>query len=45
LNSIIIETFQEAQELISQVLNRENILPQIEAMAKQMADVLLNKGN
>jgi len=44
LNSTIKETFQEAQELISRVLNRENILKQIEAMAKQMADVLLKQG-
>ena len=44
MNSTIKETFQEAQELISRVLNRENILKQIEAMAKQMADVLLKQG-
>ena len=44
LNKIIIDTFKSAQELINRVLNNETMLNQIEAMAKQMADVLKNKG-
>jgi len=44
LHTIIIDTFKSAQELISEVLNRETFLSQIEALAKQMAAVLSKKG-
>lgn len=44
MHTIIIDTFKSAQELISEVLNRETFLSQIEALAKQMAAVLSKKG-
>jgi len=44
VQNIIRNTLQETERTISQVLNNAIILQQMEAMAKQMADVLLKRG-
>ena len=44
MQNIIRNTLQETERTISQVLNNAIILQQMEAMAKQMADVLLKQG-
>ena len=44
MQNIIRNTLQETERTISQVLNNAIILQQMEAMAKQMADVLLKRG-
>ncbi|HNW24286.1 MAG TPA: SIS domain-containing protein [Candidatus Cloacimonas sp.] len=44
MQNIIRNTLQEAERTISQVLTNTIMLQQIEAMAKQMAAVLLQKG-